>query len=67
MPIIIIGVAIYFSNMLLGFYGVGLGVVGVVSGMPIFLIHHVFAPLADNAYNIAQLLDLGGDVREKTE
>ena len=53
--------------MLLGFYGVGLGVVGVVSGMPIFLIHHVFAPLADNAYNIAQLLDLGGDVREKTE
>jgi Na+/H+-translocating membrane pyrophosphatase len=58
-PILIIALAIYFSNMLLSFYGVGLAVVGVLSGMPIFLVHHILGPLADSSYNMALLLNLG--------
>lgn len=54
-PIMIIAIAAYFSNMLLGFYGVGLAGVGVLSATPIFLAHYIIAPLADTAYQMAIL------------
>jgi Na+/H+-translocating membrane pyrophosphatase len=67
LPIIIIVLTVYVSNMLLGFYGVGLAGVGVLSGMPIFLAHHLFAPLADNARQMCLIAELGEEAREKTE
>lgn len=54
-PIMIIAIAAYFSNMLLGFYGVGLAGVGVLSATPIFLAHYIIAPLADTSYQMAIL------------
>jgi Na+/H+-translocating membrane pyrophosphatase len=52
--------------MLLSFYGVGLAAIGAISGLPIFLAHSIFAPLASNSHQMAILSGLGEDTREKT-
>lgn len=54
-PIILIASAAYFANMFLGFYGIALAAIGAICGFPLFLAHSVFAPLADNAYQMAKL------------
>lgn len=42
----------------MGFYGVGLGAIGVLSALPILIAQQVFSSLTSNAHQMALLANL---------
>lgn len=66
-PIILISITIYFANMLLGFYGIALSALGALSPLPLLITLNSFNPIANNAYQMVTLTELGDDMTEKIE
>ena len=66
-PVITIGAAILIAFELLGFYGVALAGVGMLSTLGITLATDAYGPVADNAGGIAEQASLGIEVRERTD
>ena len=52
-PAILIAVTAYFANSFLGFYGVALAALGMLSNLPISLAIDGYGPISDNAGGIA--------------
>jgi len=51
----------------LGFFGVALAALGMLSNLPIALAIDAYGPVSDNAGGIAEMCNLGTEVREKTD
>ncbi|MQF65155.1 sodium-translocating pyrophosphatase [SAR202 cluster bacterium AC-409-J13_OGT_754m] len=66
-PVLAIGAAILISFELLGFYGVALAGVGMLSTLGITLATDAYGPVADNAGGIAEQAGLGKETRERTD
>ena len=73
-PVIVIGVAIIISFLLadsietgLGFYGVALAAVGMLSTLGITLSTDAYGPIADNAGGIAEQAHMDPEVRNRTD
>jgi len=66
-PIICIAIASYVSHRILGFYGVSLAALGMLSNLPIGLAIDGYGPISDNAGGIAEMAELGPDVRKCTD
>ena len=66
-PAILIAVTAYFANSLLGFYGVSLAALGMLSNLPISLAIDGYGPISDNAGGIAEMAELGHEVRTITD
>ncbi|MBD47795.1 MAG: sodium-translocating pyrophosphatase [Dehalococcoidia bacterium] len=66
-PVIVISLAIFVSFELLGFYGVALAGVGMLSTLGITLATDAYGPVADNAGGIAEQAHLPPKVRERTD
>jgi inorganic pyrophosphatase len=66
-PALLIAVAALISNKLMGYYGVSLAALGMLSNLPLSLAIDGYGPISDNAGGIAEMADLGHDVRKITD
>ena len=66
-PVICIAVTAYVSNHYMGYYGVSLAALGMLSNLPLSLAIDGYGPISDNAGGIAEMAEMGEEVRERTD
>ena len=66
-PVVFIAVTAFAANRLLGYYGVSLAALGMLSNLPLSLAIDGYGPISDNAGGIAEMSGLGEEVRERTD
>lgn len=66
-PVICIALTAYGASTLLGYYGVALGALGMLSNLPISLAIDGYGPISDNAGGIAEMSEMGEEVRGRTD
>lgn len=66
-PVILVSAAILIAFKIAGLYGVGIAAVGMLSTLGLTLATDSYGPVADNAAGIAEMADMGADVRQGAE
>jgi inorganic pyrophosphatase len=67
LPVFILAFIVYGAHTLGGFYGIALAALGMLSTLSTCLAIDVYGPVCDNAGGIAEMAELDGSVREKTD
>ncbi len=66
-PVIVIGAAILIAYEFAGLYGIALAALGMLSTTAIQLATDAYGPIADNAGGVAEMAQLGRDIRARTD
>ena len=66
-PVLLLGGCIFAAFQMAGFYGVSIAALGVLGNLATALTIDAFGPIADNAGGIAEMSNMGADVRERTD
>lgn len=66
-PVIVLCLVCFYSHSNLGYYGVALAALGMLSNLPICLAIDGYGPISDNAGGIAEMAELPHEVRERTD
>lgn len=66
-PSIALAVTIYVSIKLLGMFGVAIAALGMLSNLCIGLAIDGYGPISDNAGGIAEMSELGSNIRDRTD
>jgi len=62
-PVIFIAATAFLANKLLGYYGVALAALGMLANLPLSLAIDGYGPISDNAGGIAEMAEMGPEVR----
>ncbi len=62
-PVILIAATAFLANKLLGYYGVALAALGMLANLPLSLAIDGYGPISDNAGGIAEMAEMGPEVR----
>jgi inorganic pyrophosphatase len=66
-PAIFIAVTAFVSNSYMGYYGVALSALGMLSNLPLSLAIDGYGPISDNAGGISEMANMGEEVRDRTD
>lgn len=66
-PVVVLCFVCYYAHSSLGFYGVAISALGMLSNLPICLAIDSYGPISDNAGGIAEMAGLPEYVRERTD
>ncbi|ALO26916.1 sodium-translocating pyrophosphatase [Leptospira borgpetersenii] len=66
-PVILLVITIVTANLLAGMYGIAIAALGMISTIAIGLTIDAYGPVSDNAGGIAEMAELGKDVRDRTD
>jgi K(+)-stimulated pyrophosphate-energized sodium pump len=66
-PVILLGITTYVSWTLAGMYGIAIAAIGMISTIATGLTIDAYGPVADNAGGIAEMCELGKEIRQKTD
>lgn len=66
-PVVILVISIVASSILAGMYGIAIAAIGMISTIAIGLTIDAYGPVSDNAGGIAEMAELGKEVRDRTD
>jgi H(+)-translocating pyrophosphatase len=66
-PVVLLMITIYVSFAIAGTYGISMAALGILSTLPIGLTIDAYGPISDNAGGIAEMANLGSEVRKCTD
>jgi H+-translocating diphosphatase len=66
-PVILLSITAFIAHSLLGMFGIALAALGMLSTLAVGLAIDGYGPVSDNAGGIAEMCELGHEVRERTD
>jgi len=66
-PSIVLAATAYMSHKMLNMFGIGLAALGMLSTLSVGLTIDAYGPISDNAGGIAEMCQLGSEVRDRTD